>query len=125
MKKSSLVLLVFALVLGLCGVASAAKDTLVVANQYDPTTMDPIGHNDIPSSQVCYALYDTLIYLEPDGTVKPGLAESWEFLSGTEYKFNLRKGVKFHNGDELKAEDVKYSIMRATTDAGAKIKTYS
>lgn len=125
MKKTTLVLLVLAFVFGLSGMALAAKDKLVVANQYDPTTMDPIGHNDIPSSQVCYALYDTLIYLEPDGSVKPGLAESWEFLSDTEYKMNLRKGAKFHNGEEVKASDVQFSIMRATTDAGAKIRTYS
>ena len=125
MKKSSLILLVFALVIALCGTASAAKDTLIVADQYDATTMDPIGHNDVPSSRACYSLYDTLIFLDNEGNVSPGLAESWEFLSGTEYKFNLRKGVKFHNGDEMKAEDVKFSIERATTDAGAKIRTYS
>jgi peptide/nickel transport system substrate-binding protein len=123
-KKFRLVLLVFAFVVGCAGVA-AAKDILVVADQYDATTMDPIAHNDVPSSRVCYELYDTLIFLDNEGNVSPGLAESWEFLSGTEYKFNLRKGVKFHNGDEMKAEDIQYSIMRATTEAGAKIATYS
>ena len=125
MKKCGLVLLALTFVLGACGVASAAKDTLVVADQYDATTMDPIAHNDVPSSRVCYELYDTLIFLDNEGNVSPGLAESWEFLSGTEYKFSLRKGVKFHNGDEVKAEDVQHAIMRATTEAGAKIATYS
>jgi peptide/nickel transport system substrate-binding protein len=103
----------------------AAKDVLIAADQFDATTMDPIGHNDIPSGRACFAIYDTLVFLDEDGTVKPGLAESWEFLSDTEYRFSLRKGVKFHNGDEMKASDVKYSIMRATGDAGAKIKTFS
>ncbi|MDY3868313.1 MAG: hypothetical protein SOZ52_02930 [Pyramidobacter sp.] len=36
-----------------CG-AAMAKDTLVVADQYDPTTMDPINHNDMPSSRACF-----------------------------------------------------------------------
>lgn len=124
MRKVSLVLLVVALVFGFSG-AAVAKDVLIVADQYDATTMDPIGHNDVPSSRACYAVFDTLIFMDNDGVVSPGLAESWEFLSDTEYKFNIRKGVKFHNGDELKAEDVQFTIMRATTDAGAKIATYS
>lgn len=107
-----------------CG-AAMAKDTLVVADQYDPTTMDPINHNDMPSSRACFELYDTLVFMADGGELVPGLAEKWEFPTPTEYKFYLRKGVKFHNGDELKAEDVRYSIMRATTDRGAKIKSYS
>lgn len=101
------------------------KDILIVADQYDATTMDPIGHNDVPSSRACFSIYDTLIFLDDNGAIEPGLAESWEFLSGTEYKMNLRKGVKFHNGDEMKALDVKFTLERATTDAGAKIRTYS
>lgn len=124
MKKFIMTLLVFALVASFAGMA-AAKDNLIVADQYDATTMDPIAHNDVPSSRACFSIYDTLIFLEDDGSIKPGLAESWEFVSDTEYKMNLRKGVKFHNGDEMKASDVKYSIMRATTDKGAMIKTYS
>ena len=125
MKKSTILALA-ALVLGVAAsTAFAAKDRLIVADQYDATTMDPIGHNDVPSSRCCFELYDTLIFRDSDGTLVPGLAESWEFLSPTEYKFNLRKGVKFHNGEELKASDVRYTIMRATTDKGAKIKTYS
>ena len=125
MKKRAVFALA-ALVLGLAAAtAFAAKDRLIVADQYDATTMDPIGHNDVPSSRACFEVYDTLIFRDRENNLVPGLAESWEFLSPTEYKFNLRKGVKFHNGEELKASDVRYTIMRATTDKGAKIKTYS
>jgi len=118
------VLLIPMLIFAACGMA-VAKDTLVVADQYDATTMDPIAHNDVPSSRACFSIYDTLIFIDGAGKTHPMLATSWEFLSDTEYKMNLRKGVKFHNGEEMKASDVKYSIERATTDAGAQIRTYS
>ncbi len=125
MRKSILALLALALVLALGGAAFAAKDTLVVADQYDATMFDPIRHNDYPSSRACHQVYDTLIFLNDDGSFRPGLAEKWEFVSDTAYKMFLRKGVKFHNGEELKASDVKFSLERATTDLGAHIKTYS
>jgi peptide/nickel transport system substrate-binding protein len=116
-------ILVFAL--GLCAPADAAKETLIVADQYDATTMDPIAHNDLPSTRACLSVYDTLIFIDPDGNVLPGLAESWEFLSDTRYKMNLRKGVRFHNGEEMKAEDVRFSLERAATPQGSKVATYS
>ena len=123
MKKSTILALA-ALVLGVAAsTAFAAKDRLIVADQYDVTSMDPIGHNDVPSSRCCFELYDTLIFRDNQNVVTPGLAESWEFVSPTEIKFVLRKGVKFHNGEELKAEDVAFTLMRATTDKGAKIRS--
>jgi peptide/nickel transport system substrate-binding protein len=119
------VFVVFAFVVAMGG-AAEARDILIVADQYDATTMDPIAHNDLPSSRACSSIYDTLVFLDPEtNSILPGLAESWEFLSGTAYKFNLRKGVKFHNGEEMKAEDVQYSFMRALTPAGAKVTAYS
>ena len=63
MRKSILALLALALVLALGGSAFAAKDSLVVADQYDATTFDPIRHNDYPSSRACHQVYDTLIAL--------------------------------------------------------------
>jgi peptide/nickel transport system substrate-binding protein len=108
--------LVSVFALGVCGPA-AAKDTLVIADQYDAVTMDPLGHEHPATARACNALYDTLIYRDPlSGNAAPGLAESWEFLSGRSYKFHLRKGVKFHNGEEMKAEDVRYSFMRSKAD---------
>ena len=124
MKKFSALFIALIFALSLAG-TSFAKDTLVVADQYDATTLDPIGHNDYPTSRACSHIYDTLIFLNPDGTLRPGLAEKWEFLSDTAYKMYLRKGVKFHNGDEMTAEDVKFSLERANTPAGSHIHTYS
>ncbi|MDR2136836.1 MAG: ABC transporter substrate-binding protein [Synergistaceae bacterium] len=99
-----------------CAAAAGAKDGLIVVNHREATTMDPIAYKDFASHQTCRLLYDTLIYLDfSNGRVEPSLAESWELLSDREYKFNLRKGVKFHNGDEMTAEDVRYSILRTMT----------
>ncbi len=125
MRRSFLLLLAFSFALALCGAALAARDTLIVADQYDATTMDPIRHNDLPSSRACFALYDTLVFLADDGSVFPGLAEKWEFVSDREYKMTLRRGVKFHNGETMTPEDVKFSLERAATDQGAPIRTYS
>lgn len=105
---------------------AADKDTLVVLDQYDATTMDPIGHNDVPSRRACWALYDTLLTIDTTtGEIGPNLAVSWELISGSEFKMNLRRGVKFHNGEEMKASDVRYSLMRTTGDLGARVRTYA
>ena len=122
--KKSILFLCAAILFALSCTPAMAKDTLIVADQYDAHTMDPAA-NSVPTARACRSIYDTLIFMQEDGTFLPGLAESWEFLSDTSYKFNLRKGVKFHNGDEMKASDVRYSIMRATTDIGAEVRTYS
>jgi peptide/nickel transport system substrate-binding protein len=58
-------------------------------------------------------MYDTLVFPNVDGSVKPWLAKSWEISAdGLTYTFNLIHGVKFHNGDELTADDVVFSLQR-------------
>jgi peptide/nickel transport system substrate-binding protein len=62
---------------------------------------------------VCYATYDTLIELSPDGEVLPSIAESFESnADGSEWVFNIRRGVEFHDGRSLTAADVIYTINR-------------
>src|SRR2546428_12790429 len=62
---------------------------------------------------VMYALHDALAKAMPGNTMAPSLAESWKASpDGRVYDFTLRKGVKFHNGDPLTAEDVKVSFER-------------
>lgn len=89
----------------------ALKDTLVVAQGGDITSLDPLYARNTLSVTANHHLYDYLVFLTDDGEVQPMLAESWE---ETELKivFKLRKDVKFHNGDPMTADDVVYSLTR-------------
>lgn len=90
-----------------------AKDTLVVATAYDAKSLDPHAVNDVASSNVMTQIYETLVQLNEKNEVVPMLAESYKQVDKLTYEFKLRKGVKFHNGEELKASDVKFSLTRA------------
>lgn len=107
------------------GFAKETKDTLVVANIYDAKTLDPHATNDVASSGAMLQIYETLVALDDDNNIVPQLAERWERPDELTYKFYLLKGVKFHNGEELKASDVKYTIERAMSPKGAAIQNYS
>ena len=88
------------------------KDTLVVANGADAKSLDPHATNDAPSSRVTVQIYDRLVEQDDNMNIVPSLAESWEQPDGMTTIFHLKKGIKFHNGDELKASDVKFSLDR-------------
>jgi peptide/nickel transport system substrate-binding protein len=78
-----------------------------------PTYFDPAETTGITSFLFLYALHDALVKSMPDNPQAPSLAESWsESEDGLTYAFTLRKGVTFHNGDSLTAEDVKFSFER-------------
>lgn len=89
------------------------KDTLVIANDSDAISLDPMGTNDNASSKVLVQIYEGLFELNDKAEEVPLLAEGYDKVSDTEYVFHLRKGVKFHNGDEMKASDVVFSLKRA------------
>lgn len=78
----------------------------------DPVSLEPYGINI--TGQYNYEarepMYDSLLMWDRDLKVQPSLAESFETPNDTTYIFKLRSGVKFHNGKELTAEDVKYSL---------------
>lgn len=89
------------------------KDVLVVSQPSDPKSLDTQASNDTPSSRITSQIYDRLIEQDENMKIQAGLAESWEQTDPLTFVFHLRKGVKFHNGDELKASDVKFTIERA------------
>jgi peptide/nickel transport system substrate-binding protein len=88
-------------------------DTLVVGMPGDPRSLDPQRTNDQPSARVMKQIYDTLMYQTEDLEVTTnGLVESYNVVSPTEFEFTLKRGVTFHNGDELTARDVRFTFER-------------
>lgn len=86
---------------------------LKAAFSADPAGFDPQRGPSGMSHVVIEQVYSTLMALDPDANPYPELAESFEASAdGLEYTFKLRPGVTFHNGDELTAEDVKFSFDR-------------
>src|SRR5262245_43705715 len=79
-----------------------------------PTWFDPGEHTGIVTIlMVLYAIHDAMVKPMPGNPMAPSLAESWSTAKdGLSYEFVLRKGVVFHNGDPLTAEDVKFSFER-------------
>lgn len=101
--------------------AAQKKDTLTVAVGGDPPTLDPHSASISTAVNALNPIYETLVRYDENGELMPLLAESWEQVDELSMKFNLRKGVKFHNGEEMKASDVLYSFTRATGPDGAKV----
>ncbi len=88
------------------------KDTITFAQGADITSLDPQIGKELRACYVSTQIYDTLVKFDDDMQLQPSIAKSWEILSDTQFKFNLRDDVKFHNGDLLTADDVKFSIER-------------
>ena len=95
------------------------KDSLVVGLTANPITLDPYNTTDSPAGKVNKNMHETLVKYDKDMNVVPCLAESWEIVDDITYVFKLRKGVKFHNGEELTASDVKFSFDMQKDNAHA------
>ena len=98
------------------------RTEITIGVSSDVVSPDPHDQNDTNSNRVIRMMFDSLVYSDVDGTIKPALAESWETISDTEYRFKLREGVKFHNGYDFTAEDVVFSLERQMNSP--KVKTF-
>jgi peptide/nickel transport system substrate-binding protein len=96
------------------GAAPEGQMTWAVHISLAPTWFDPAETSGIITPfMVLYALHDAMVKPMPGNPMAPGLAESWSASpDGLVYEFVLRKGVKFHNGEPVTAEDVKFSFER-------------
>jgi peptide/nickel transport system substrate-binding protein len=92
--------------------APAKGGDLVIAKLSDLVSFDPHGSNDVPSADVCYNLYESLVYFDTNNVLQPRLATGWKAIDDLTWEFVLRKGVKFHDGTDLKAGAVKASFER-------------
>lgn len=116
---------VICLLLGF-GQAFAKGDTLTVGVTQTPKTLDPQATSDAGSQNIDMQIYETLVTMDKDNNLVPVLAEKWEALPDkVSYKFYLKKGVKFHNGEPLTADDVVYTFKRALSPAGVAVKALS
>ena len=115
MKKLGVlaVLLVF-MVTGIGFAAPKQGGTFVFGRGGDTVGLDPAYETDGNSFMICDNIYEALVFYQDESTeLEPGLAESWKISSdGLTYTFNLRKGVKFHDGTAFNADAVVFSIGR-------------
>lgn len=102
--------------------ALAQDSAITIARQVSTTAMDPGFLKE--AATIVDNIFDTLILRDKDMKLVPGLAESWTALDDTTWEFKLRKGVKFHDGEDFDAEAVKFTIDRII-DPAAKSPTLS
>ncbi|SMX31848.1 ABC transporter substrate-binding protein [Actibacterium lipolyticum] len=98
--------------------ALAANDKITLGMVLEPPNLDPTGGAAAAIDEVVYAnIFEGLTRFAPDGAVVPGLATSWDISDdGTVYTFHLAEGVTFHDGTTMDADDVKFSLERATAE---------
>jgi peptide/nickel transport system substrate-binding protein len=111
---AAVLVLVVALVASPAAAAPEGQITWAVHVSLAPTWFDPAETSGIVTPyMLIYALHDALVKPMPGNPAAPSLAESWSASpDGLVYEFVLRRGVKFHNGDPVTAEDVKFSLER-------------
>src|SRR5215475_10450392 len=129
MSTRSLVvaLAVAVVLLGVAAAGLAAPEgelTWAIHVSLAPTWFDPAETPSVITPfMLLYALHDAVVKPMPGNPMASSLAESWSMSKdGLAYDFVLRKGVKFHNGDPVTAEDVKFSLERYRGGAAATLK---
>lgn len=97
--------------------------TLTIAQSSEPLTLDSRKNPATPGIIAMFQIQEGLLITDPQtGKPVPGLAESWtESPDGLTYTFKLRRGVRFHDGTEFDAEDVKYTFDFLTGERGGSI----
>lgn len=94
---------------------------LVVSQGSDTLSLDPYAFLESPSFGVQINLFDGLTDLDGEMNVVPGLAESWENVTPSEWVFHLREGIEFHEGQSFAADDVVFSLRRALDWAKSRV----
>src|SRR5256884_9288391 len=102
--------------------APATAATFRLAFQGDLKSLDPYSLNETFPHGMLANVYEGLTKRGKDLKIAPGLAERWEVVEPTRWRFHLRKGVKFSNGEDFTADDVVFSAGRARAN-GSDIKT--
>ncbi len=96
-------------------VAGASAVHFRWAFQSDIASLDPMSTGDVSTRNIMHNVMDGLVKIGPDMKVAPALATSWERVDDTKWRFTLRPGVTFHEGQPFTADDVVFSYQRATS----------
>jgi peptide/nickel transport system substrate-binding protein len=117
MRRTARRLSIALLAAGLLATAATAGRAaeLKIGLAADVSSLDPHYLNIAPNISLASHLFDTLVLVDADGKLVPGLALSWRATDDTTWEFKLRRGVKFHDGSEMTAEDVLFSLDRPAT----------
>ncbi len=116
----AILLLTILLVFAISVPAVSAQDfieELVIEQGADTASLDPQQEFDAATGRITQNIYESLFRRGYDGKIKPHLAESYKLLDPLTWEFKLRKGVKFHNGEDFNAEAVKFTIERASDES--------
>lgn len=98
--------------LAAAGFTPAMAQELSIGLKSEATSMDPQFHQLSTNIQVAKNIFEALTTQDAVQRVTPGLAESWESVDDTTWRFHLREGVTFHDGSDFTARDVIYSFCR-------------
>ncbi len=108
----------FAAFLGAAVSTGALAQTLTIGVRAGPESIDPHFTATGTHAEALKQVFDTLIWSGDKLQLEPRLATSWKAVAPDVWEFKLRPGVKFHDGSDFTAEDVKFSIERIPTVAG-------
>ena len=98
--------------------SAAPEGKVVIAQGVDPSTLDTMNQGETPASVIAEHIYNKLVERDASLKVVPALAaELPKSLAPTVWEIKLRKGVKFHNGEDFNADSVKFSLERVKTPA--------
>ena len=107
-----------AAVLAVAAASPAQAVTLKWAAQNDVITLDPHSQNHATTNGIMQHVYEGLVRYDKKFAVEPSLATSWQYVTPTQVRFNLRKNVKFHDGSPFTADDVVFSFGRIMQPQG-------
>ncbi|NLY37662.1 MAG: hypothetical protein GX046_10600, partial [Tissierellia bacterium] len=127
-RKMMIILMLFALVLGGCSspeLNEGEDRVLRMAKSVDPDGLDPQRSVAESTFEITSTLYDTLLEVQEDGSLLPGIAESYGLSEdGLSLVFVIKEGLRFHNDKILDAEAVKNSFLRLKEEESPRAKDY-